>query len=239
MTHQGAVEEMMVERYLLGELTGDSRDQFEDHMFGCVECAADVKQGVLFLETARQELKAGQRLSTNGSPEVLRRTVTPLSRLWQPRFLAGALAACLALIVYQSAIVFPRLRSEAAIQVAEEKMPTILTPLMLANAGARGDVVLGQVSASRRGVYLLSIDIPPFHGALRYRCSLFSSSGTMLSQVDVSPQQARDAVVIQVPAKDAQEGTNEVRVQALTAPESSSGTLVDLATYRYRLTLTK
>jgi len=239
MTHQGVVEEMMVERYLLGELTGDSRDQFEDHMFGCVECAADVKQGVLFLETARQELKAGQRLSTSGSPEVPRRSVTPFGRLWQPRFLAGALAACLALIVYQSAIVFPRLRSEAAIQVADEKTPTILAPLMLANAGARGDAVLGQVSASRHGEYLLSIDIPPSKGALRYRCSLYSPSGTLLSQVDVSPQQARDAVVIQVPAKNAEAGTNEVRVQALTTREPSSDTLVDLATYRYRLTLTK
>src|SRR3954462_2654256 len=56
MNHQDALREMSVERYLLGELTGESRDIFEEHLFDCQQCTADLKSGVTLLEGARTEL---------------------------------------------------------------------------------------------------------------------------------------------------------------------------------------
>jgi hypothetical protein len=43
MEHTEAVETLACERYLLHELTPEDRDAFEEHYFGCAECAADVK----------------------------------------------------------------------------------------------------------------------------------------------------------------------------------------------------
>jgi hypothetical protein len=43
MEHTEAVETLACERYLLDELTPEDRDAFEEHYFGCAECAADVK----------------------------------------------------------------------------------------------------------------------------------------------------------------------------------------------------
>ena len=57
-THNDAVEQHSVERYLLGELTGDARERFEDHLFDCAECTAELKDGLLFIEAARAELEA-------------------------------------------------------------------------------------------------------------------------------------------------------------------------------------
>ncbi|MGH9560390.1 MAG: anti-sigma factor family protein, partial [Terracidiphilus sp.] len=39
MNHTEAVEQMTVEQYLLGELDGSAREDFEEHLFNCPECA--------------------------------------------------------------------------------------------------------------------------------------------------------------------------------------------------------
>ena len=229
MTHQDAVEELAVERYLLGELTGESRDRFEDHMFDCLECAGDVKAGVMFASAAHAELCA---------PEAARDAAPRTSSSWlawlvRPLVLVPALAACLMVVVYQSAVVVPRMKTE----IAKDEAPAVLNSLLLANAGARGDSTVAQVVAPAHGFYLLSVDIPPAAGATSYRCSLYSPSDKLLWQVDVSPQQARDTVMIQVPVMTTQGGMDELRVQGVLSSPGQGDTLVDLARYKYKLTL--
>ena len=228
---------MSVEQYLLGELTGDARDRFEEHLFDCSECAADLKEGVIFLKASRREFKSARRVATSSAPVAVRRS-TVFAKIWQPWVLAPALAACLAIVVYQSAFVLPRLKAQTGAQVAQAQMPEVLETLVLANAGARGGSV-PEIVAPRNGIYLLSVDIPPSPGARLYRCSLNGPTGTQVSHVDISPQQARDAVTIQVPSSTRSEGMNELHVQSVTSSQSGGDTLVDLATYRYRVKLAK
>jgi hypothetical protein len=230
MTHQNAVEELAVERYLLGELTGESRDRFEDHMFDCPECAGDVKAGVMFASAAREELCAPATVQTT-SP----RPSSWFAWLVRPLVLVPALAACLLVIVYQSAVVMPRMKTE----MAETQVPTVLNSTVLANAGARGGNAVAEVVAPAHGFYLLSVDIPPAAGATSYRCALYSPSAALVWHIDVSAQQARDTVTIQVPVMTAQEGMNELRVQGVVSSQGQADKLVDLARYTYKLTFTK
>jgi hypothetical protein len=235
MTHQDAVEELAVEQYLLGELAGDARDRFEEHLFECQECAADLKQGVQFMEAARVEFRS-QRTVIAADRRAPRKSLFGLSWLAQPWVLAPALAACLAVIVYQSAVLLPHMHSE----IAESQTPTVLAPLVLANAGARGGSAdaVPEIKAPRHGFYLLSVDIPPAAGASAYRCTLYSPAGAPVWHVDVSPQQAHDAVTIQVPVMTTDEGINELRVQEVAA-SGSTGENGSLATYKYRLSFLK
>ena len=50
MNHNEAVREQAVERYLLGELPEDARARFEEHFFDCALCAADLKDGAVFVD---------------------------------------------------------------------------------------------------------------------------------------------------------------------------------------------
>lgn len=236
MTHSSVVEQMLVERYLLGELTGEVRDQFEDHLFDCVECANDVKQGVLFLDASRLELKAAPRPAVTAAPTPLKRP-SPIAWLWQPWVLVPALAACLAVIAYQSAFVMPHLRAAAEGQIAMADTPTVVHRLVLANAGARGDST-ATIIAPRHGVYLLTVDIPPSSDARLYRCSFVSPTGKLLGHIDLTPQQIHDAVTIQIPAGTAEEGINELLIQSISS-QSNDDRLVELATYHYQLTFAK
>jgi Putative zinc-finger len=55
MEHQDAIRSQTADRYLLGELAGGERDEFESHFFECEECADAVRTGVLFIDNAAAE----------------------------------------------------------------------------------------------------------------------------------------------------------------------------------------
>ena len=56
MDHNEAIQQMVAERYLLGELTAEQRDAFEEHAFDCPECSLDLRAGAAFIDTAKVEL---------------------------------------------------------------------------------------------------------------------------------------------------------------------------------------
>ena len=45
MDHEAAVQQMVVEQYLLDELAPELRDEFEEHLFDCAECSLDLRAG--------------------------------------------------------------------------------------------------------------------------------------------------------------------------------------------------
>ncbi len=235
-THKDAIERKSVERYMLGELTGEERERFEEHLFGCAECTAELKSGVSFVEAARTELERSPvEFPVRGEVEGLRHQKRNFfAWLWQPGVLAPALAACLVVIGYLSAVVLPGMRAE----LARNEQPMLVEPLVLANAGARGDTV-PEIAASQHGSYALAVDIPPAAGATLYRCTLYTEAGAALWHVDVPAERARDAVTIQVPAGAAKEGLQELRVENITAAQPGGDRLVPLASYRYRVLFAK
>src|SRR6516164_11306381 len=53
MNHEEALQQNATERYLLNELDPELRDQFEEHLFGCQECALDVRAAAMFVEQTK------------------------------------------------------------------------------------------------------------------------------------------------------------------------------------------
>ncbi len=230
MNHQEALREMAVERYLLGELNGASLDNFEEHLFECSECAMDVKNGVTFIDAARTELSAPRKVA---SPQV------ESGRRWtswfiSPWILAPALAACLLILAFQTFVLQPRMKLE----IAQAQAPAVLNPLVLANAGPRGDSIPAIV-APEHGSFVISLDVPTTGGFSSYRCALFAQDGSLLWETTVSPEQARDALLISMPAGKVKEGLNTFLIQGFPANTGASGTLVDLARYKFRVTIQK
>jgi hypothetical protein len=230
MNHQDAVQEMAVERYLLGELTGASLDNFEEHLFECSECTADVKSGATFIDAARTELGSPRRV-TAPRVESARRWTSWFTSPW---ILGPALAACLLVLSFQTFVLQPHMKLE----VARAQTPAVLNPLVLANAGARGDSI-PEITAPEHGSFVISLDVPTARGFSSYRCSLHAPDGSMLWQTTISPEQARDALLINMPTDKTKEGLNILLVQGLSTGSSSSGTLEDLAKYKFQLKVQK
>jgi hypothetical protein len=230
MNHQEALQEMAVERYLLGELSGTALDSFEEHLFECPECAADVKAGATFIDGARTELNAPRRVAA----PIPKPAPTWTSWFTSPWTLGPALAASLAVLSFQTFVQQPRMRQE----IAQVQAPSVLNPLVLANAGARGDSI-PEIVAPRHGSFVISLDVPTNGGYSGYLCSLQAPDGSLLWQTTVSPEQARDTLLINMPTGKTKEGLNTFLIQGLPANGAASATLVDLARYRFRVKIQK
>ena len=222
MNHQDALKEMAVERYLLGELRDASLENFEEHLFECPECAEDVRAGVTFIDAARTELRAPRRVAVP-QVETPRRWTSWFTSPW---ILAPALAACLLVLGFQTFVLQPRMKLE----LAQAQVPAVLNPLVLANAGARGDSIPEIVAIAHRS-FVISLDVPTTGGFSSYLCSLFAPDGALVWQTTISPEQARDALLVSIPSDKTKEGLNTFLIQGLSA----GGTLEDLTRYRFRV----
>jgi hypothetical protein len=229
MNHQDALQEMAVERYLLGELSGEALERFEEHLFDCPLCVTDLRSGSTFINAARGELRMEtEDAHAKESPS------SWAAWLFRPSFLAPALAACLLVVAVESFILVPGMRRE----IAAVETPSVLNNLVLANAGARGDSV-SEIVAPQHGAFLLSVDIPGRSGFSGYLLSLYSPLGAMVWQTKILPQQAIDAVLIHVPTDITRAGLNTLLVQGLPGSNGGGGKLEDLARYKFQLNVSK
>ena len=229
MNHEDALHEMSAERYLLGELTGRSRELFEEHLFECQLCALDVKSGATLFEGVRAQLAAPE-----GRTPVQAQKLGPFHWLFHPAWMVPAFAACLLFLVYQSFVVIPGMRR----QIAKVEAPAVVKSLVLAGGGARGGKPLS-VAAREHGSFLLSVDIPTSAAYSSYRCVLSSPSGASVWQGEVTPEQAKDTVMILIPADVTQPGENTLLIQGLRQGDAPGAKLDDLITHSFLLALRK
>lgn len=133
MEHHEAVEMMASERYLLDELTPELRDAYEDHLFGCAECADDVRFGAAFVDRAKAVLPGmASAVPVAAAPA---RKPAKRKRDWfawlKPAIMVPAFACLLAIVGYQNLVVYPALEASAA-------EPRLLPPATVLAGETRG-----------------------------------------------------------------------------------------------------
>ena len=171
MDHNEATQQMVAERYLLGELTPELRDAFEEHAFDCPECAVDLRAGATFIGAAKVELpKIAEASAAMPKPEIIRPAKRKMD--WQawlrPAFAVPVFAALLALVAYQNLDTIPTLR-----KVASE--PSVL-PSTAFHAGTRG-ATHTSVEADRTQGAILSIALPQESGYTSFAIDLYDPQG--------------------------------------------------------------
>lgn len=141
MEHHEAIEMMASERYLLDELTPELRDAYEEHMFGCTECAGDAMLGSAFvrhaktvlpgLEQTQEEKKRApaKRPSSAKPPKEKRDWLSWL----RPGIMVPAFGCLLAIVGYQNLVVYPALQASAT-------EPRLLPPATVLQGDTRGSL---------------------------------------------------------------------------------------------------
>ena len=226
MEHTEAVNQYAVEKYLLGELSPEERNAFEEHYFGCEECSVDLRAATVFIAQSRKEL-ARPIIVPATEPK---RKLFSFPSLLRPAFAVPAMAAMLLVIGFENIVTVPQLKQEVA--VASE--PRILPSVTLVDGQSRGEEIR-TVVAKAHELFLLSVDVSAdssrFSG---YLCSLYSPSGKMVWQLQIPPSQAADTVPIQVPADSTEAGENTLLVQGVPLDGQNSAP-VDITRYRFLL----
>jgi len=184
MEHAQAVEIKAVERYLLGEIAPDSREEFEEHFFDCKNCSEDLRIGTLFLHTAKEVL------ATDPVPGRARGAPRQRFQWFQPHYALASCMALLAIICYQSFVLIPKLRISSS--------PQTLALFSLAGLGAR-DVSEAVIAPEPAKPYVLLVDIPADESFSNYLCEILTQDGSKVLSIDVSAAKAKQPVPIFVP----------------------------------------
>jgi hypothetical protein len=187
MDHNEATKEMAAERYLLDELTPELRDAFEEHAFGCPECALDLRAGAAFINIAKGELPGLVAASHAPSQAEPARTIKKTFN-WQswlrPALAVPAFAALLALVSYQNLSTIPSLRKAAS-------EPSVV-PTAAFHAGTRGSAHTA-VGADRTHGAAISIELPQDSGYASYAFDLYDPQGKELWAKSLIASQAGSA----------------------------------------------
>ena len=190
MNRREAVERLAVERYVLDEMPAAEREEFEEHYFGCSECAAEVEAGASFAANARAVFseEAGRH--------------APSHHRWlkwqRPACIFGIAAALLFLIAYEELLRIPRIKREWAEITAPRGYPAFfLRPV------ARGDEQVLEVPKSAPFVGF-ALDVPPGNSYRSFECDL--RGGEALSIAVPAPAPPGAPLNILIPASRLQPG---------------------------------
>lgn len=219
MNHSEALQTFAAEKYLLNELSGPERDEFEEHFFECEECAMELRTGAAFVGQARTEIRS----ASLGAPAPRRRS---FSLFTLP--LAGVLVAGMAIVViYQNVVTLPRLRGELALVNA----PAVLPATSLVGGASRGtDLPTATVTAGQP--LFLNLDVPTDDRFSSYELAFYNPAGLPARTITVSQNQARNTLLIRLPAEEIHKGICTLAIQGVP---QGGGPPQKIAQYRFQV----
>lgn len=209
MTHSETVGGMAVERYLLGELTPDEREAFEEHAFDCQECALDLRAGAAFYREAKVQLPqfapaalpAAARLATEQEK-------SPWFSWFTPAFAVPAFAVLLLLIGYQNLATIPGLRRAA-------EQPQVM-PWTAVHLGTRAAGAVS-VAADRKQGALLFVDVPQQGGYTSFSFELYDAQGQRVwKSTAITPREGENGTLsLWIPGAALHEGAYTLAISGI------------------------
>jgi Putative zinc-finger len=224
MDHAEAVRSKAAERYLLGEMTPSAREEYEEHFFGCVECAQDVQAGAVFVDAARDVLGSEGISAMPVKPE---RKPSLWTLILRPAFAIPAMALLLFVVGYQNLRTIPQMRSE----VARSNSAQVPEMFSLLGANSRGGETL-EVTVPRDREFGFYVDIPSSEQFSYYTLGIESDGGRTGLSSEVSAQEAKETVHFVAPPSRLSSGKYSLVVRGYDPQKSST---VDVVRYPFIL----
>ena len=225
MDHTESIRLMAAEKYLLGELTPEQREQFEEHFFDCQECALDVRAGAALVEHSKVVLAEPVSVSPVRVPVPIPAKPGPFAWL-RPALFLPVLAVLLVVVGYQNLVTYPQLKQAA-------NSPQIL-PWASINVSTRGATTIQISTQPGQGFHLL-VNIPPDSRFASYTFDLSSPSGRLEWSRTTPAASSDEARSIYVPGANQEQGVYTLAVRGNTASNESS----DLGHYSVEVQIQK
>lgn len=225
MDHEEAVRQKFTEKYLLNELDPELRDQFEEHLFDCRDCALDVRTAAMFVEQSKAVLS--EQVAASSVRDAVPVPPTPGMFAWlRPAFAVPVLAVLLAVVGYQNLVTYPQLKEAA-------NTPQIV-PWASIHVSTRGAGTIPISTHPGEGFHLL-VNIPPDSNYTSYKFHLSSPSGKLEWSRTMATTSSDDARSVYVPGTNLEAGSYTLAVNGIT----STGGSADLGRYTIEVQIQK
>jgi hypothetical protein len=212
MDHGEALQQKATERYLLNELDPEVKDQFEEHLFDCQECALDVRAAAMFVEQSKAVL--------GESPAVTARVPAPaavkpswLASFFRPALAVPVFAVLLAVVGYQNLVTVPHLT--AALSEPQ------VGPYVALNISTRGSSKSTATIALGDGLNVM-VTIPPDMSYSDYILELHNPAGQLKWSRKLPASSPDDTRSIFIPGAGLEQGTYVLTVNGVTATGQST-----------------
>lgn len=229
MNHDEAVRLKASEKYLLGELSAELRDQYEDHYFDCAECARDVRAGAAFIDNARDHWRVEPASDAAAKPHA-KRAHGWLAALLRPAIAVPALTLLLLVAGYQNAVTIPHLRTALSRSQDAQTLPSLSLIAQDSRGGGAASIAVPAGKA-----FSLFFDIPPQSQFISYACEIQSASGTPELSLSVSAEEAKRTVQLLIPGGRLESGDHVLVVRGSGSPESADASKMGAARYPFSL----
>jgi anti-sigma factor RsiW len=201
MEHEEAMNNLVAERYLLGELTENDRDAYEEHLFSCPVCFEQIKAGTEFVGHLRR-MGAEKPRDIPVWRKVAHGVFRPATSL-----AVAALFLCSAGInVYQNALLH------------RPKAPQVITAAVTLKPESRGEALV--VPAFRNGNFTLRLVVPTDDITV-LKTRVLDKSGREITSTS-TPVLQKDEMQINYDARMFQSGRYLVEVQGINRTTGST-----------------
>jgi hypothetical protein len=212
MDHVEALQQKATEQYLLDELDPEVKDQFEEHLFDCQDCALDVRAAAMFVEQSKIVLGESP-VDTVRVPAPVAAKPGWLASLFRPALAVPVLALLLAVVGYQNLVTYPAMTSAL-------NQPQV-GPYASLNIGTRGSVKTPVTVTPDEGFNLL-VTIPPDNAYSAYILELHNPAGGLKWSRKIPASSPDDTRSIFIPGAGLEQGTYVLTVNGVTAAGQSS-----------------
>jgi hypothetical protein len=186
MDHQLAVKSQACEKYLLGELSPDLRDAYEEHYFSCAECATQLRMAAEFVGAGQQIFAQTPAPAVAAGARIVQESGGWL-RWLRPAIAIPALATLLLVVGYQNLVLIPQLK--------ESRAPRVLPMFSLISANTRGETVPEFTTQPNQPVGLY-VDVPADAAYSSYGISVQDPSGKTIPLRSLSYAEAQKTQVL-------------------------------------------
>lgn len=206
MDHNDAVGQKATERYLLNELEPTIREEFEEHLFDCQDCALDVRAAAMFVEQSKGVLAEPPVPAPVRVPFPV-----PAPSRWfgwfRPAIAAPLFAVLLVTIGYQNLVSHPR---ELQAMNSPQVLPS--ASINLATRGSSNAVI----TVTKDKGFLLFLRIPPETGVSSYKLDLINPSDKLEWSLNLPVAPGQDTWTVQAPAQQ-ESGKYTLQAHGVTA----------------------
>jgi|SRR5882724_4601955 len=212
MDHGEALQQKATERYLLDELDPDVKDQFEEHLFDCQECALDVRAAAMFVEQSKIVL-AEPAVNPMRVPSPAAAKPRWLASLFRPALAVPVFVLLLAVVGYENLVTVPHLTAE----LSEPQ----LGPSVPINSGTRGSSKTSVTVTPGEG-FSLPVTIPRDMSYSAYILELHNPAGRLKWTRKIPASSPDDTRWIFIPGTGLEQGTYVLTVNGVTATGQST-----------------
>jgi hypothetical protein len=192
MDHDQAVKAQVCEKYLLGELSPELREAYEEHYFSCAECAMQLRSAAELIGASQQILA---RTPASGAKVQIAVKRGGWFKWLQPAIAIPVLASLLLLVGYQNFVTIPHLKKTPS--------PRVLSMFSLISANTRGETAPEFVTQPDEPLGLY-VDVPVDAAYLTYDIRLQDPNGKTIPLRSLSYAEAQKTQVVVVnPGKTA------------------------------------